>query len=353
LKVTRELDFVIPGALETRTGGYVYDRRMVQGLRTLGWAVNVHELDPGFPHPSADALDEAGRVFERIPSGRPVVIDGLALGGMAALAERFASRLRLIALIHHPLALETGLEPATAERLRRCERRGLAAACRVITTSSRTALALAEHGTSPEHISVVCPGTDPAPLARGTGDHRANLLCVATLTPRKDHALLFSALAVLRDRAWRLNCVGSTVRAPGTADSLRCQIDASGLRDRILLAGEVSDTALSTFYEEADVFVLASQYEGYGMVLSEALARGLPIVATRAGAIPETVPADAGLLVPAGDRGALTAALGRIMDDHRLRARLAQGARRARRRLPSWPESVEQFAAAVGNAGPA
>jgi glycosyltransferase involved in cell wall biosynthesis len=271
---------------------------------------------------------------------------------MAVLAERFASRLRLIALIHHPLALETGLAPATAERLRQCERRGLAAVSRVITTSSSTALGLAGYGVLPEHISVVCPGTDRAPLARGTCDHRVNLLCVATLTPRKGHALLFSALAPLRDRAWRLTCAGSTVRAPGTAESLRLQIDALGLGDRILLAGELADRALNACYDEADVFVLASQHEGYGMVLSEALARGLPIVATEAGAIPETVPADAALLVPTGGCEPLTAALGRIMDDHTLRARLADGARRARSRLTTWPEAVGQFEAAVRTACP-
>ena len=342
----------MPRGFKTRTGGYIYDRRMVEGLRASGWRVTVHELHPDFPLPSATALHEAAQIMEHIPAGRPVLIDGLALGGMPAIAERERSRLRLIALIHHPLALETGLDSDKVGQLRDAERRALAAVQSVITTSRTTAQALADYGVASERITVVIPGTEPAPLAEGSGGDVLNLLCVATLTPRKGHAILFEALAGLRDKAWRLTCVGSSERDPKTAAALRRQIASFGLDDRIRLLGELDDEALGRRYAQADVFVLASHYEGYGMVFSEALARGLPIVAASGGAVPETVPAAAALLVKPGDSAALRAALGRLMEGSELRAQLREGARRARHTLPTWQEASARFAAAIMDAAP-
>jgi glycosyltransferase involved in cell wall biosynthesis len=266
---------------------------------------------------------------------------------MPAVVEAEAERLRLIALIHHPLAFETGLAPETALRLREGEQRALAAVQRVIAPSATTARALQQYGVLPARIAVVNPGTDPAPAAAGSGSDSLHLLCVATLTPRKGHALLIEALGTLHDSAWRLTCVGSTSRDLATAQALRHQIAALGLTDRITLTGEVDDAMLARCYDSADAFVLASHYEGYGMVFAEALARGLPIVGTCAGAIPETVPSSAGLLVPAGDAGALATALRRLLEDAELRARLAAGARLARKALPSWKQACATFAAAV------
>ena len=342
------LDLVVPGRIETRTGGFIYDHRIVEQLRARGWRVTVRELDPGFPQPSPAALREAAATLADIPDGRTVLIDGLALGVLPAVAERECARLRLIGLIHHPLALETGLTEAQARDLYVAERRALAAVTRIIVTSRTTAAALADYGVAPDRLMVVNPGTDPAPLAAGSRGARLNLLCVASLTPRKGHAVLVEALAGLCDRCWSLRCAGSAVRDPGTVDALRRQIAAAGLADRIVLLGELGEAALNDEYARADGFVLASYYEGYGMVFAEALARGLPIVATAGGAVPGTVPAEAGLLVPPGDGTALRAALARLIDDGPLRARLREGARRARQGLPTWHEAGERFAAAVG-----
>jgi glycosyltransferase involved in cell wall biosynthesis len=282
-----------------------------------------------------------------IPAGRTVVVDGLALGAMPELAEREARRVRLVALVHHPLAFESGLEPETAAQLRQSETRTLAAAERVITTSPSTARELTGFGVPAERIRVVIPGTDPASPATGSAGPPLELLSVATLTPRKGHRVLVEALAGLRDLSWRLCCVGSTTRDPDTTEALRDQIVASGLEARITLTGELDDTALQACYREADAFVLASQHEGYGMVLTEAIAHGLPVVATRAGAIPETLPASAGLLVPSGDPRALEAALRRLIEDADLRSRLKKGALAARRNLPTWEQAGAQFAATL------
>ena len=341
------LTFLVPGELCTRTGGYGYARRILSGLRTMGWEVQVRTLDPGFPHPSAAALESAEAALSGIADGALVVIDGLALGAMPEVAERHGPRLRAIALVHDPLTLETGLDQATAERLRWSERRALAAVQGVITTSPSTAAALDDFGVARDRVRVVAPGTDPAPRAEGSGRETLSLLCVATLTPRKGHALLFESLAALRDLPWRLICVGSTERDPECARVLAEQIRALGLDDRIRLAGELSDEALAELYHRADAFVLASHHEGYGMVLAEALAHGLPILATAAGAIPDTVPADAALLTPPGDRTALTTALRGLLEDAALRARLKAGALLARTRLVSWDAAATAFAAAL------
>jgi glycosyltransferase involved in cell wall biosynthesis len=347
----RTCRFLIPGDGLSRTGGYRYDRRIVTGLADLGWAVHRIGLDARFPLPTAAALHHAEAAVKAIPDGAITVADGLAFGAMPQIVQRHAQRLAWVALVHHPLWLETGLPAPVAERLRVSETESLRHARRVITTSASTAEAVAAMGVAASRIEVVVPGTDPAPLAAGgvAGDPPC-LLCIATLTPRKGHRVLIEALAGLRGVPWRLRCLGSLTMDADCAARVREAIAAAGLADRVSLEGEADDAAMSAAYAAADVFVLPSFHEGYGMVLAEALARGLPIVATTAGAIPNTVPADAGTLVPPGDAGALRDALARLLDPAQgtaNRTRLAIGARRARTLLPTWPAVCERFAAAL------
>ncbi|MFO1423197.1 MAG: glycosyltransferase family 4 protein [Candidatus Competibacteraceae bacterium] len=339
--------FLIPGDLETRTGGYLYDRRIMAGLATLGWRVDLHRLDASFPTPTPAALTEADAILAALPDRMLVVVDGLALGAMPEVAARHRDRLRLVALVHHPLALETGLDEATSRRLYASERESLRHVRRVIVTSPSTARALADYAITSEQCTVVLPGTDPVPLAEGSGEEAWVLLCVASLTPRKGHAVLFRALARLESLPWRLRCVGSADLDPVTAADLRTLAAELGLAGRIEFPGQLEAAALAIEYRGADLLVLPSYYEGYGMALAEALARGLPIISTTAGAIPDTVPADAGLLVPPGDEAALAGALVRVMTEPDLRERLAAGARAARRNLPDWPTACARFATAL------
>jgi glycosyltransferase involved in cell wall biosynthesis len=345
--LNRRVHFLIPGDLETRTGGYLYDRRVMAGLTGLGWRVEPHGLDASFPAPAPAALAEADTVLAALPERALVVIDGLALGAMPAVVARHRDRLRLVALVHHPLALETGLDEASSRRLQASEREALQQVRGVIVTSPSTARALADYGISPEQCAVVAPGTDPAPLAEGSGDGEWALSCVASLTPRKGHAVLFRALARLKSPAWRLRCAGGADLDPATAAGLRTLAAELGLTGRIEFLGQLAAAALAVEYRRADLFVLPSYHEGYGMALAEALARGLPIVSTTAGAIPDTVPADAGLLVPPGDEVALAGALRRVMTEPDLRERLMTGARAARQTLPDWPTTCARFAAAL------
>lgn len=339
------LEFVLPGDLDTLTGGYIYDRRIVDGLRSRGWRVTVHSLDSSFPSPTETGLVGAASILGLLPHGAIVVVDGLALGGMPDLIAEHAGRLRFVALVHHPLGLETGLTTADQQRLDAAEAAALASVDRIIVTSRWTGRLLAERGIAKNRIAAVLPGTEPAPLAPGSGGSILNLLCVATLTQRKGHTVLFDALARLTHHEWHLYCVGSADRDAATAATLREQIVALGLTERISLLGELSKVECDRCYAGADLFVLPSFLEGYGMALAEALARGLPVVSTSAGAIPDTVPPAAGVLVPHGDSAALAKALESLMGERRKLAALKAGALLAREGLSDWDDACDRFAA--------
>jgi glycosyltransferase involved in cell wall biosynthesis len=345
--LTARCSFLVPGDLNTRTGGYTYDRHIIDGLRALQWQVAVRSPGEGWPTPDASSEASARRIVEALPDGELAVVDGLAFGAMPALAEAHARRLRWVALVHHPLSMETGIRPEMQRALFESERRALATARGVIVTSPSTGRALAEFEVPAARIVVIEPGTEPAPLAVGSGTDDLALLCVATVTPRKGHGLLIDALAGLNDRRWTLHCAGSLTMDPACAAAFIETIERQGLRDRVVLHGEQDEADLRALYARADAFVLPSFHEGYGMALAEALAHGLPVISTSAGAIPDTVPADAGVLVPPGDVIALRIALQRLMDDAGWRAQLSAGARRARQSLPTWAGSAERFAYAL------
>jgi len=349
----------VPGDPNTSTGGYIYDAQILAGLAELGWRTRVHSLDASFPRPTPAALRDARARLAALGGHGVVVIDGLALAGLERVLETEAKRLAVVALVHHPLALETGITAADARLLEAAERNALAFARRVIVTSQWTARALGAYQVPIERIRVVEPGVDRrkkkrtlrfSRLRRAVAEVHSDtlhLLCVATLTPRKGHAVLLEALAELRDRRWHLTCAGSFTRDPATFAALERQVDRLALRTRVSFLGDLDADALEREYERADLFVLASYLEGYGMALAEAVARGIPVVSTTAGAIPETVPAAAGVLVPPGDSRALAKALAPLLDDAAARARLAANARAAAARLPTWRDATEKFAAAL------
>jgi glycosyltransferase involved in cell wall biosynthesis len=331
----RSVVLVVPGELHTRTGGYEYDRRIVEALREDGWWVDVRELSGAFPTPTPAEREQAARVLMNLAPRSLAIVDGLALGALPDEIVRAASRLRVVALVHHPLALETGLPDALRRTLQQTEQRALAAVRRVVVTSHATVGALAEYDVPAEKIRVVEPGTDPAPVARGSSGDRVQMLCVATLIARKGHDVLFRALADVRERNWHLSCVGSE-RDPAVGRRLREQVRQLALTEQVAFEGEADAAAIARHYDAADLFVLPTRYEGYGMAVAEALARGLPVVSTTTGAIPEIVPEHAGVLVPPDDASALTAVLASLLQDPSRRRRLAEGARRARARLPTW-----------------
>ena len=339
------LVLVVPGRLDTKTGGYVYDRRIVEGLRRLGWLVEVCSLDESFPWPSEAALVGAASALSSIPSGATVLVDGLAGGVMPSLLEREAARLRLVALVHHPLADETGISREDASAFEVSERRALGFVRRVIVTSPPTAARVSQlFGVAVDRVAVVEPGVDRGPLSSGSGSNTLELLCVASISPRKGYGTLIRALAMIADRPWRLTIFGSLSRDSRSVAQLRQAIRDAGLEQRVALAGEADAATISTYYQRSDLFVMATEYEGYGMVVADALAHGLPVISTPAGAIPDLVGRDAGTLVPVGDVRALADAIARAIDDSDFRRRLRDGAVRVRDRLPSWETASKRMA---------
>jgi len=344
----RSIALVVPGRLEARTGGSIYDRRLVDGLRQRGWPVRVLELDASFPSPTAAALEHADRALAAVPAGTIAIVDGLALGGMPDLISREAARLRLVALVHLPLAADAALDREAAGRFEETEGRALRAAALVVVTGRATLPLLSTYDLAPDRVIVVEPGSDRSPLARGSSRNQGlSLLSVATVHSGKGHELLLEALSAVPCRAWRLTCAGSLTRDPATAERVRATITRLGLEDRVSLVGDLDAQNLAECYDRADVFVLATRQETYGMAVAEALAHGLPVVATMTGAIPALVGEEAGLLVPVDDAGSLISALSRVLGDGDLRARLAAGARRVRDRLPTWDETCGRVEAAL------
>ncbi len=339
--------FVVPGDLNSRTGGYIYDKRIIEGLRNFGQVVEVVTLGGSFPFLSTMEKKNAELVFEKLPNEAVCVADGLAFGSLPEMAERHGDRLVFIALVHHPLSMETGLSETDKQRFLDGERRALRMAQGVITTSAHTADNMQHYGVAKERLSVCMPGVDVASQAIGSQDESVNLLCVATLTPRKGHDILINSLAMLRNIPWQLTCVGSMDRNPLTTKIIRELIHELDLENRVFLTGECDEADLSDHYHRSDLFVLASHYEGYGMALTEALVRGIPVITTSAGAIQDTVPQKAGILVPPNDQAAFTFALSSYFENSAMRRSLVAGAQASRKSFPTWDEAAATFFSAL------
>lgn len=324
--------FVVPGGIDdTPSGGNVYDRRVSAGL-------SVHEVAGTWPTPDDTARARLDQALADCPDDATVLLDGLVACGVPDVILPHSSRLRLAVLVHLPLADETGLAPADAAKLDAAEGEVLRAARLVVATSPSTATRLAGHHGLAE-VRTVIPGTDPAPLAPGT-DGVSRLLCVASVTPRKGHDVLVEALATLADLPWHLDCVGPLTDHARLVEAL---IERHGLGDRIRLTGPLVGSALADAYAAADLFVLPSRAETFGMVVTEALARGIPVLAS---AVPDALGATP---LPPGDPDALAAALREWFTDDTCRQRLRAAALRRREQLATWDQSASELAEALAS----
>jgi glycosyltransferase involved in cell wall biosynthesis len=344
-----EIVFALPGDLTSPTGGYAYARHLLDLLPRERLRVRHLALPGAYPEPTAEDLAQTARLVAGTPSDAVLLIDGLAFGAMPpALVEGFGRP--VVALVHHPLGLEHGLAPERREALLASETAALARARRVVVTSEQTRRwLLSDFGVPAGRVTVAEPGTAPAPRAVGTGSPVA-LLAVGAVSPRKGFDILVAALSSLRDLEWRLTVAGALDRVPACASALRRAIEEADLGGRIDLAGAVDASRLEALYARADIFVSASLLEGYGMVLSEALARGLPLVASTGGAAVDTVPDGAGIKVPPGDCAALAAALRTMIAEPGRRAACAAAAWQAGRALPRWSDTAARVARVLAEA---
>jgi glycosyltransferase involved in cell wall biosynthesis len=342
------------------SGGNAYDRRICDGLAEIGWSVYERAVPGEWPRPDAAACATLTAVIAGIPDGGVVLLDGLIASTAPGVLVPAAGRLRLVVLVHMPLGegasgAQDGAFDAREGAFDAREGAVLSAAAAVVTTSTWTRRWLLDHyGLPPDRVHVAEPGVDDAALAPGTAAG-GQLLCVAAVTPNKGHDVLLAALATLIDLSWRCLCIGSVDQDPGFVDRLGRQARDGGIGDRVSFTGPRTGADLDVAYAAADLLVLASHGETYAMVVTEALARGLPVVATDVGGLPEALGRGAdgsqpGLLVPSDDSAALAAALRRWLDDAALRRRLRDAARERRASLSGWPATTLAIARALAEA---
>ncbi|WP_030245945.1 MULTISPECIES: glycosyltransferase family 4 protein [unclassified Streptomyces] len=351
----RTVHFVLPGGVDdlaAPSGGNAYDRRVCLDLPGFGWQVTKHAVAGDWPRPSAAARTELARALSGLPDGSVVLLDGLVACGVPEIVVPEAERLRMAVLVHLPLGDETGLDPAVAAELDAKERAVLRAVPAVVATSDWAVRRLvSHHGLPPERVHVAAPGADIAPLAPGT-DGVSRLLCVAAVTPRKGQHRLVEALATVTDLPWSCVCVGSLTQDPEYVAHLRSLIREHGLQDRLELAGPQSGAALDASYAKADLMVLTSYAETYGMAVTEALARGIPVMATDVGGLPEAVGRAPdggmpGILVPPENSAAIAAELRGWFGEADVRRRLKAAARRRRAALGGWATTAQSLAAVL------
>ena len=348
-----DLHVIVPDGIDDParpSGGNTYDRRVCQGLTTLGWTVRVHAVAGDWPAPGPAGHAALSRAVARIPEDAVVLLDGLVACAAPEVLVPQARWLRQVVLVHMPLGHRP--PPGTEPEVRTREREVLAAAAAIITTSAWTRRRLIELYALPaDRMHVAEPGVDEAGLAPGTAAGGA-LLCVAAVTPDKGHDVLLDALSATADLAWRCACVGSLDRDAAFAEEVLRRAGTNGLDGRVRFAGPQTGTDLDRAYAEADLLVLASRAETYGMVVGEALARGVPVLAGDVGGVPEALGhaqdgTRPGLLVAPDDAAALGAALRRWLRDAGLRERLRAAARGRRASLRGWPATSSAVSAVL------
>ncbi|MFL5862722.1 MAG: glycosyltransferase family 4 protein [Solirubrobacteraceae bacterium] len=341
------------------SGGNVYDRHLCRGLRSIGWYVDEHPVPGGWPRPDAAAHAALQSVMQGLPDNAVVLIDGLVASTSPELLVAQAGRLRLVVLVHMPLGHRPDDDGADGVRVR--ERAVLRAAVAVITTSAWSRRRLLELYRLPaDRVHVAEPAVDavgPAAAAGagGPGGPGEALLCVAAVTRVKGHDVLLEALAAITDLSWHCVCVGSLDRDPAFVAELRRRRTGAGLHDRVCFTGPRTGADLDRSYAGADLLLLPSRIETYGMVVIEALARGLPVVAADVGGVTEALGHGTGgirpgWLIAPEDPAALGAALRAWLCDATLRARLRQAASERRQSLPRWSTTTSRIAAVLAGA---
>jgi glycosyltransferase involved in cell wall biosynthesis len=327
--------FVVPESIndpELVSGGNVYDQRVRDGLRDGGSDVRM-VLVPE----RADA--QTARAWSQLPDGAVVLVDGLIAVRESEAIVVHSSRLRIVVLAHMVASAEIA---ASADR----ERLVLKAAKRVIATSQWTRSELiARNLATPESVIVAHPGTGPAePTVASQSGGR--MLCVGVLAPHKGQDLLIQALAHLTDVGrWTCTLVGSVNSAPNFVDELRETINRTNLTRRVTFTGALAGNSLERAYSQADLVVVPSRTESFGMVITEALAHGIPVVAARVGGIPEAMSTmGAGILVPPGDPWALEVVLRHWLTNREHRSELTAAAITGRTTGTQWATTVDTIA---------
>jgi glycosyltransferase involved in cell wall biosynthesis len=351
------LDVVVPDSYDDParpSGGNVYDRRLCAELAALGWAVRVRRVPGAWPDAGPDGARDLAAALAAVPDGAVALVDGLLGSGHPEALMRESARLRLVALVHLPFGSVEPTDGPTGRQVRDREAWALGCCDAVVTTSRWSRDWVLDHyRLAPDRVVVAVPGVDAAPVAArsATGDR---LLCVGAVTPVKGHDLLVDALAAVGDLEWTCTCVGSVDVDADFARQVAARVEAHSFGRRVRMPGPLTGARLDAAYADADLLVLPSRVEAYGMVVIEALARAIPVVAGEVGGVPEALGvADTrdgeraetpGLLVPPDDPAALARALRDWLTDPGLRERLRRRAVARRAGLSPWSDPAAAVA---------
>ncbi len=341
-----EAAFAIPGDINTRTGGYIYDRRMLESLRAIGQPTRHVEVMPSWPDPTPQATRDLADQLAALPQAMPLVLDGLVFGAMDTQMLAGLNR-PVIAMLHHPLGLEAGLAPERAAALLAREKANLRHAAHVVVPSPHTRdILVQDFGVAQADISIALPGFDRPTLRTISKPRPPLILSVGIICERKGHDVLLDALAQVAHLDWQAAIVGM-VHEADVHDRLLHQRARLGLEGRVRFTGEIPPDALDQLFHDASLFALATRYEGYGMVLSEAQLYGLPILSCAVGAVPQTVPQGSGILMPPDDATAFANGLAQLLQDDSLRHAYAAKSTELAARLPHWHDAARIMQAAL------
>jgi glycosyltransferase involved in cell wall biosynthesis len=331
------------------SGGNVYDRRVLDDLGALGWTVREHPVAGRWPDAGPEEESRVRALLSGLDAGSVVLLDGLVASAVPAIVSSCSDRLRVVVLVHLPLGVES------PDR-RTPEASMLAGSAAVLCTSEWCrGWLLEEYDLPADLVTAATPGTDRVTLVPGTPAGR-ELLCVGAVAPVKGQDVLVDALATVADMAWHCVCAGSVEVDAAFVSDVRDRVAAAGLGDRVEFLGALGRPAVEAAYAAADVLLVPSRAETYGIVVVEALAHGLPVIAAAVGGVPEALGrapdgAIPGILAPPGDPSAFGDALRVWLTDAEARtaARHAAAARRAT--LAPWAATSAAVAGVLAKVG--
>ena len=335
--------FLIPGDIETLTGGYVYNKIIIEGLRKLDYKVSIYQLPVDFPFPSDKTLEECNQILTKIPFREPILIDSLAFGPLNKIIAENFGRNPIIPIIHLPLSYNPKYSEETKKHLKEQERNAFEYSPSIIAVSEFTKQLIVEYGINPEKIRVITPGVFKVPRKINYPHLPKKLLCVGSYLPAKGQLLLVQVLAEIKDKDWTLTMHGIQYFDPEYVQLIENFIVNSNLGERIFMKKQVSGNELIEVYLQADLFILPSLFENFSMALSGALTHGLPVITTNAGGISFSVPENMGLFVTPGNKSELIIAINELLTNPVLYKRLYLSTSAYYKTANTWENSVQQF----------
>lgn len=337
------IHFMAPGEIETLSGGQVYNSHILAGLEALGYNITMHYLGDDFPFPDELTIAKCKAIFKILPQGEPVIIDSLALGSLLPVLMEFYGKNPYIALLHLPFAFNEDIHPNQRDILAQQEKSVLAVTSAIVATSTYTSKIIANWLKLSPPVYIIPPGVEVNKRKFYWPPYPKRFICVSNYMPNKGQYILIKALTSLKHLNWQLYCFGHKNINPRYVDSLNSVVEKYSLHDKVFINEALTGNKLEEAYLDSDICVLPSYFETYGMVLTEALAHGIPVIASSGGGIRDTVPISMGLFFKPGDISELQSVIRTILADSWLYQRLCAETATYFKQANTWQQSVKKF----------